>query len=31
MGITDIKAVCETENIAALCDVDWKYSKTGTF
>jgi len=27
MGITDIQAVYETENIVALCDVDWKYSK----
>ena len=27
MGITNIKAVYETENIVALCDVDWKYSK----
>ena len=27
MGITNIKAVIDTENIVALCDVDWKYSK----
>jgi len=27
MGITNIQAVYETENIVALCDVDWKYSK----
>ena len=27
VGITNIKAVYETENIVALCDVDWKYSK----
>jgi Predicted dehydrogenases and related proteins len=27
MGISNIKAVFETENIVALCDVDWKYSK----
>jgi len=27
MGITNIQAVHETENIVALCDVDWKYSK----
>lgn len=27
MGITNIKAVYDTENIVALCDVDWKYSK----
>jgi predicted dehydrogenase len=27
VGITNIQAVFETENIVALCDVDWKYSK----
>ena len=27
MGITNIQHVFETENIVALCDVDWKYSK----
>jgi len=27
MGITNIQAVHKTENIVALCDVDWKYSK----
>jgi predicted dehydrogenase len=27
MGISNIKAVYDTENIVALCDVDWKYSK----
>lgn len=27
MGITNIKAVYDTENIVGLCDVDWKYSK----
>ena len=27
VGITNIQAVFETENIIALCDVDWKYSK----
>lgn len=27
IGITNIQAVYETENIVALCDVDWKYSK----
>jgi predicted dehydrogenase len=27
MGIPNIRAVYETENIVALCDVDWKYSK----
>jgi predicted dehydrogenase len=27
VGITNIQAVFETENIVALCDVDWKYAK----
>jgi len=27
MGISNIKAVFETEKIVALCDVDWKYSR----
>lgn len=27
MGITNIQHVFETENIVALCDVDWKYAK----
>ncbi|MDR2913852.1 MAG: Gfo/Idh/MocA family oxidoreductase [Tannerella sp.] len=27
VGITNIQAVFETENIVALCDVDWKHSK----
>jgi hypothetical protein len=27
VGISNIKAVYETENIVALCDVDWKHSK----
>lgn len=27
VGITNIQAVFNTENIVALCDVDWKYSK----
>lgn len=27
MGHADIKAVKDTENIVALCDVDWKYAK----
>lgn len=27
MGNANLKAVEETENIVALCDVDWKYSK----
>ena len=27
MGITNIQAVFDTENIVALCDVDWKYSR----
>jgi len=26
MGATNIRAVFQTENIVALCDVDWKYS-----
>jgi len=26
-GIQNIRAVVDTENIVALCDVDWKYSK----
>ena len=29
MGITNIQHVFETENIVALCDVDWKYAKPG--
>ena len=27
MGAANIRAVFQTENIVALCDVDWKYSK----
>lgn len=27
MGAANIRAVFETENIVALCDVDWKYSR----
>ena len=27
VGITNIQAVFDTENIVALCDVDWKYSR----
>jgi predicted dehydrogenase len=27
MGNSNLKAVRETENIVALCDVDWAYSK----
>jgi hypothetical protein len=27
MGIPNIQAVYKTDNIVALCDVDWKYSK----
>jgi predicted dehydrogenase len=27
MAISNIKAVIDTENIVALCDVDWKYSR----
>ena len=27
VGITNIQHICDTENIVALCDVDWKYAR----
>ena len=30
MGNANLKNMETTENIVALCDIDWKYSNTGT-